>query len=284
MPRRSSAILATLVMGASALVAAPASAAPPGGDVSDGAPYVALGDSEAAGTGNLPYADDRCLRSRKAYPERLARILGTEVVSVACASASTDDVIATQVDALGPETELVTITVGVNDLDWLGVIRACGAGGEPAQCEQAQAAALAAIAALPVDIARMLAVVRANAPNAEIFIAGYPLLFGDLVSGSCDAGGGIVFSAAQTQFINGAILLLNRAIEAGVQLYAGATHDPAVEYVDVTAHFEGHGLCDTGDRWVSGVISGGQTRDRGLHLNPPGMREYAEVLAAEISA
>lgn len=279
MQRRSIAILVGLVVGASALVAAPASAAPP--DRGTGIAYVALGDSEAAGTGNLPYADSSCLRSRNAYPERLARSLGTEVVSVACAGADTRDVIATQVDALGPETALVTITVGVNDLDWLGVIRACGAGGDPVRCADAQAAAFAALAALPVDYAEMLAVVRASAPNATVYVAGYPLLFGDLTSGSCDAGGGLVFSAAETQFINGAIQLLNRAIAGGVDLFAAAG-GTGVEYVDVTDHFDGHGLCDSGDRWISGVVSGGPVDDRGLHLNPPGMREYAEVLEGAI--
>lgn len=284
MQRRSLAILAAMVMGASALaVAAPASAADP----PDGATYVALGDSEAAGTGNLPYVDRACLRSSKAYPNWLARSLDTDVVSVACAGATTDDVIATQLGALGPDTELVTITAGVNNLDWQGVLRECSADGDPVRCAEAQAAAFAAMAALPADIAEMLAAVRMHAPNAEIYVAGYPLLFGDLATGTCragtDRGEHVVFTAAETQFINGAIQLLNQAIEAGVTAYQAATGDPHVTYVDVTEHFDGHGLCDTGGRWISGVVSGTATRDRGFHLNPPGMREYAEALEEAIA-
>ncbi|MGM1028525.1 MAG: SGNH/GDSL hydrolase family protein [Actinomycetota bacterium] len=284
MQRRSLAILAAMVMGVSALaVAAPASAAGP----PDGAAYVALGDSDAAGTGNLPYVDGDCLRSRKAYPNWLARMLGTDVVSVACAGATTGDVIATQVDALGTDTRLVTITVGVNNLDWLGVLRECSADGDPVLCAEAQAAMFTSMAALPADIAQMLGVVRMHAPNAQILVAGYPLLFGDLATGSCRAGSDrgehVVFSAEETQFVNGAILTLNQAIAGGVALYQAATGDPGVTYVDVTEHFDGHGLCDTEGRWVSGVVSGTPVRDRGLHLNPPGMREYAEVLAEAIS-
>src|SRR3954452_3544776 len=54
MRRRLVAIFAAVALGVTALAgAAPASAA----DESPVAAYVALGDSEAAGTGNLPYAD-----------------------------------------------------------------------------------------------------------------------------------------------------------------------------------------------------------------------------------
>ena len=283
MQRRSLAILAALLMGVSVLaVAAPASASDP----PDGAAYVALGDSEAAGTGNLPYVDRECLRSRKAYPAWLVKMLDTDVVSVACAGATTDDVIDTQVDALGPDTRLVTITVGVNNLDWQRVLRECSADGDRVLCAEAQVAAAAAMAALPADIARMLGVVRAHAPGAEIFVAGYPLLFGDLTTGTCragtDRGEHVIFSAAETQFINGAIETLNLAISGGVTAHQAATGDARVAYVDVTGHFDGHGLCDTRGRWISGVVSGTPVRDRGFHLNPPGMREYAEVLAARI--
>ena len=59
MKRRALAALAALALGAAALLGTPSAAvaAEPGG-----APYVAVGDSIAAGTGNLPYTDASCLR------------------------------------------------------------------------------------------------------------------------------------------------------------------------------------------------------------------------------
>lgn len=282
MRRRTTAILASLVLGLSALaVATPASAAPP-----DGATYVALGDSQAAGTGNLPYVDSDCLRSRRAYPEQLGAMLGTGVATSACAGASTEDVIATQLGDLGFDTRLVTITAGVNNVDWQIVLFECRAGGDPVRCAQVQAEAFAAIAALPADFAEMLAAVRSQAPNAQIVVGLYPLLFGDLTSGECRVGTSrgthITFSAADTQFVNAGLEAVNAAIVAGLTAYVNATGDEGVTYVDIAAAFDGHGLCDTGESWVSRVVSGGPVDDRGFHLNTKGMREYAEALAAAV--
>ncbi|MET4097936.1 lysophospholipase L1-like esterase [Agrococcus sp. UYP10] len=281
MQRRSIAILAAMVVGASALaVATPASAADP----PDGAVYVALGDSEAAGTGNLPYVDSDCLRSRRAYPAQLGSMLGTGVASNACAGATTRDVITTQLGDLGFGTRLVTITAGVNNLAWQRVLLECRAGGDPLACGQAKADAFAAIAALPTDIAQMLAAVRSQAPNAQILVTGYPLLFGDLASGVCRAGTyrgtHVVFSAADTQFVNAGIGLVNAAILGGLVGYMSATGDEGVSYVDVTATFDGHGLCDSSSPWISRVISGTATVDRGFHIDSRGMRAYADALAA----
>jgi len=46
--------------------------------------------------------------------------------------------------------------------------------------------------------------------------------------------------------------------------------------------FAVHGLCDTGDRWVSGLISpNAKTTDRGFHPNAAGQRAYADIIAAD---
>lgn len=285
MHRRSLSILATMALGLTALVGVPLASAAE--TPSDDAAYVALGDSEAAGTGNIPYVDSDCLRSTRAYPVQLARMLGTDVVSAACAGASTQAVAATQLGALGAATQLVTITAGANNLQWRFVLIECRTDGDPARCAEVKRDALAALADLPAATAQMLAAVRSQAPNAQIFVTGYPMLFGDLTAGTCSAGaymGALLkFSAAETQFINGGVHLLNAAIAGGVASYAGATGDAGVSYVDVAAHFDGHGLCDTGDRWVSGMVSGVRTVDRSFHLNAPGMHEYAIVLEGAIA-
>lgn len=283
MQRRSIAVLAAMVMGLSAFtMVAPASA----GDPPGAATYVALGDSEAAGTGHLPYVDPECLRSRRAYPVQLADELDTRVVNMACAGATTGDVVATQLGALSPDTRLVTITAGINDLDWQTVLLSCRSGGDPVACGQAKAAALAAIADLPTGIGQMLAAVRTRAPNAQILVTGYPLLFGDLTRGVCRAGSfqgeRVIFTAADTQFANAAMQSVNGAILGGVVGYASATADEGVSFVDAAAHFDDHGLCDSRSNWISPAKSGDRISDRTFHLNARGMREYAEMLEDEL--
>ena len=64
---------------------------------------------------------------------------------------------------------------------------------------------------------------------------------------------------------------------------------PGAAYVDVNlvppgvAGFDGHGLCDTGDRWVSGLFpASAQPRDRGFHPNAAGQAAYANIIATAL--
>lgn len=79
---------------------------------------VALGDSFAAGAGNLPYSDDACARSESsAYAEILERFrLVTLQAFPACSGATTADVMApAQLDRISADTDLVTLQAGGND-------------------------------------------------------------------------------------------------------------------------------------------------------------------------
>lgn len=283
MHRRTLAILTALAVGGMVLAGTvPATAAdePP-----SGAAYVAIGDSIAAGTGNQPYVDRDCLRSAKAYPMVLARQLGG-VASSACAGASTDAILALQLGDLGDATRLVTITAGINNFDWQGVLLACSQDANAPACQQAFAAATPKIAALPQDIGTLVTAVRMQAPMAQIVVTGYPMLFGDVTT-SCSVGAfrgtPVKFAASQTVMVNQSLALVNQLLATGVAGYVGATSDPGVEFVDVTGAFEGHGLCDTGDRWISGLVNGPVMFDRSFHPNTPGQQAYATAIAAALA-
>ena len=175
MKRRIIAALAAAGLAATMAVGlAPAAQA----DQTWGTPYVAIGDSVAAGTGNLPYVDEACLRSAKAYPNVLAGMAGGDVVSAACAGSATSAVL-TQAQTLaaqgllGPATQVVTITVGVNDLPWILVLGACSNQGSPELCAQV-ASTPGAGGSIPPGIAMILGTVRAAAPAARIVVTGYP--------------------------------------------------------------------------------------------------------------
>lgn len=286
MKRRIIAVLAATGLAAvMAIGAAPAAQAVP----SWGTAYVALGDSEAAGTGNLPYVDQDCLRSKKAYPAMLASALGAPYVSAACSGATTDDVLG-QVGALaadgslGPATQLVTLTVGINNLGWQDVLLACSAAGDPLACQEKIAIAQAALGALPTQLGAVLLAIRTAAPNALILVTDYPLLFG-AVTDSCSVGAyqgtPVKFSADQVAFVNGSIGQLSTVIE-GTVAYAQLLGDAGVQFVSVIGGFWGHGLCDTGDRWISGLVSGQPVFDRSLHPNTAGQQAYAQILAGAL--
>lgn len=113
------------------------------------AKYVAMGDSFSSGEGNPPFENgtnevgvDECHRSSLAYPRLLefdSNLGSGSTAFVACSGATTKDVLGesedddphgkwdepSQVDALSEDTEVVTITIGGNDIKFKEFALAC---------------------------------------------------------------------------------------------------------------------------------------------------------------
>ena len=97
--------------------------------LSHGARYVAMGSSFASGSGIAPYdpaAPARCQRSTENYARQLARKYKLALVDVTCGGATTAHILGPwnelppQIVALTPDTALVTITIGGNDVGYIG--------------------------------------------------------------------------------------------------------------------------------------------------------------------
>lgn len=95
----------------------------------EGARYVAIGSSFAAGPLLPPAkagAPVRCGQSMNNYPTLLAERFGMVLVDRTCSGARTDHVlgpwgdIPPQIDAVNETTRLVTVTIGGNDLNYIG--------------------------------------------------------------------------------------------------------------------------------------------------------------------
>ncbi|WES63781.1 SGNH/GDSL hydrolase family protein [Microbacter sp. GSS18] len=280
MKRRVLGMLAAAALGLTAVVGvAPAATAEP----AIGVPYVAFGDSEAAGTGNLPYVDEDCKRSKKSYP------LLAGGMSYACSGAATYDMsaaldlpeqiaMAMADGALGAGTQLVTITIGANDLSWQTALETCFTM-DDAACAAAIAASSGAVPGMIGNLAASVGGIRSMAPSATILVTGYPLLFGeveDFCSIGAVQGTPVKVTSEQTHAVNAAIAALDSALFQMVQTIR--LGDPNVDYANVAALFFGHGLCDTGDRWISGLVSGKKTFDRSLHITTPGQQAIAAML------
>lgn len=103
-----------------------------------GARYVAMGSSYAAGPGLGAKADSpntRCDRAADNYAHLFARKRNLKLVDVSCGGATTAHLLgpwnelAPQLDALTTDTALVTVTIGGNDVGYIGRLMAssCGA-------------------------------------------------------------------------------------------------------------------------------------------------------------
>jgi lysophospholipase L1-like esterase len=206
--------------------------------------YVALGDSYSSGLGAGSYisASGSCDRSTNAYPEQWAAANSpASFVSVACAGATTSDVIGGQVSALSAATTLVSITIGGNDAGFSVVMETC--------VLRSTSSCLSAIATsetfvrnqLPALLDATLQAIRAHAPNARIVVLGYPELYDLSRSGSC-----IGLSTSDRTALNGGADVLDSAASA-----AAARNGDT--YADVRAQFAGHEICDGSSSWLHSV-------------------------------
>lgn len=166
-----------------------------------GATYVAMGSSFAAGPGLRPYVADapaRCARSTLNYAHQLAQRRGLTLVDVTCSGATTGAVLdgwnelPAQVDAIGPDTRLVTVTIGGNDVGYIGTMMSLScrtlAGTDPVAADKCRAPAWADEAAftrLAAALDRIAATVRTRAPKALLVFVDYPAVLPP--TGTCAA-------------------------------------------------------------------------------------------------
>lgn len=228
------------------------------------AAYVALGDSYAAGVG----ADSErgtCFRSDGSYPLLVSARLGLALEQRACIGATVPDVIDLQIDALGEQTRLVTISVGGNDIGFTKVLSACAAPRWMADGDAAIDEALRMMReVLPGRLSDLYRRVRQAAPQARVLATGYPRLFGGR---DCNL---------LTFFSTGEILRLNAAADELAATTATVAIAEGVTFVDPRATFASHPLCST-TPWLHNLDL---VIERSFHPNPAGHQHYAELVVA----
>ena len=156
--------------------------------------YVALGSSFAAGAGLGPLQDGSpllCARSINGYPQRLARMLRLDIVDMSCGGAITTQLLAggqffqgPQIRAITRETRLVTVTVGGNDVGYVGDLAMLAARNSDTLfgrgVRQFWAGPRSATArdfpALERTLLALLKAIHQRAPNATVVVATYPTI------------------------------------------------------------------------------------------------------------
>jgi hypothetical protein len=269
-----------------------------------GSQYVALGDSYASGEGSFSYlpgtsnSTDKCHRATDGYAEQLASYLNESLDFWACSGATVPDFIypntegnseGPQLGHLSQQTQLVTLSVGGNDVGFVPLITDCVYSGAPysygsAGC-QARDSTLAqqAIGFLttgvpsgcqqlpghnypsgnevmcgPVQsLSQLYEQIGTLAPNAHIVVVGYPHLFGKFTGSQCKVGtaAGIekfYVSKSDARWLDSEADSLNQTISNAVNAASGTGVD--ISFVNPTATFAGHGLCDTSTPWINGLL------------------------------
>ena len=244
--------------------------------------YVALGDSYSAASGVLPpdpSAQPNCIRSTANYPHLIAAATGAALTDVTCGGADTSDYftpqydnVPAQLEAVAPDTELITMTIGGNDSGvFIDSIVQCGIAGastlgQGSPCKDRYGSSFEDTIRNTTypSLVNALDAVQAAAPDAEVAILSYPWILPTSV-GCFDkmpvAEGDVPYLRSLQTTLNDAV---RRAAEA-----TGAT------YVDMNEVSEGHDACQPlGVRWVEPVLQG--TNPVIVHPNALGEQAMAE--------
>ena len=325
--RRNVPALLVAALGATGVLLAPTAtaAAPP--------IYVALGDSYAAGFG-LPFPAaptgqpvPGCEQTSLDYPHRLASSLGLTLTDVACSGAVTGDFFAPQNVTAPPKPpaqldvfstvrpDLVSVTIGGNDLGFSSIANAClaasatgptytslAAGTPAASCKAFFASPAgqasdpyARIPAVAAKVRAAIAAVQAAAPAAKLVVIGYPAIAPDVANtpaGGCFAAG-LLPAPATVQGIPVAsafpftdvdvpyLQVLQQQLNAAIMQQATSL---GASYADVYPASLPHSACSPeSTRWVEPVVpAGGGTNV--LHPSLAGTQAMADTLAPVVRA
>ena len=204
--------------------------------------YVALGDSFSSGVGTGSYTlSSSCKRSVYAYPYLVSQQRpNTALTFVACSGATTTDLMANQIQSVTPDTAVVTVTIGGNDIHFADLIVQCTLG----DCSAALDAARTSLAAtLDPRLDTVYTAIRSQVPfSSKVVVLGYPREFNSL---GCLGTLGIS-STERTK--------ANQLAEALDGVIAARATDPkyAFAYRSALASFQTHAVCSSSP-WLNGL-------------------------------
>jgi lysophospholipase L1-like esterase len=302
-----------------ALVLASAGTSSTAGAETTGRSYVALGDSYAAGYGigastRLPVAG--CAQSTQDYPHQVAATLGLTLTDVSCAGAVTANIDSTpqqtgsgtakvQDAALSSSTDLVTVTIGGNDLGFVDIAEYCAATSAQGplalhpekNCkakydpngQDSLKAKLANVVA--PALARVLADIKLKAPKAKVIVLDYPAISTDQAGapdpstypGSCFSSPlqpqSFPFTATDTVYLQQTQAEMNATIKA-------AAASAGAGFVETYPQSLAHSACSgTKTPWMNGItvdIAKASAATGSLHPNLAGATAMAQVLEPAI--
>ncbi|WP_158647166.1 SGNH/GDSL hydrolase family protein [Actinoplanes sp. ATCC 53533] len=270
--------------------------------------YVALGDSYSAGVGASPYLSNAatippvdtltvikppsnvdyisdCKRSTKSYPALLATEFGKaegfieSFTFAACSGATTTEVLQRQWAALGPETSLVSLTIGGNDIKFADAMAECA---NPLvlfpDCQGKINQSLQILRDdLPKKLQDTYTTILSQAPNARLKVLGYPKLFDE--QGTCSIVEKVFNpSPEKRREMNDAAEELSQAIHAAVADVGGK-----IQFIDVQPQFDGHGICGP-DPYLTEPKDNLTSTGDSYHPNAKGYDAYKHALQTALGA
>ncbi|PKI01268.1 SGNH/GDSL hydrolase family protein [Glaciecola sp. 33A] len=244
-------------------------------ELKKGANYVALGSSFAAGPGIASQLGS-CGRSDHNYSHLVASALSLKLTDVTCNGATIANILDTslgdsapQIDSVNPDTALVTVTIGGNDIRYTSSTFTCAgtAANENCSANLDQAMIKDAVNQLPVKLGEMLDAIKVKAPQASIVLVTYPRVFSSDAT-SCSE---LDLGADDTVYL----AALGHKLQAA---FVSAASSRQILIADAYVIGEFHGPCAATERWVNGAT----VAETGIPFHPSakGHIEMARLVLA----
>jgi lysophospholipase L1-like esterase len=232
------------------LAAVSGDSAPPTG-------YVAMGDSYSSGEGVpefIPPSDtNECHRSEHAYSKRFVERSDWPgpFSFVACSGAKIGNFYhgqnreRSQLSSLDDTTKLISLTVGGNDIEFANITRYCFF---DLRCQQRlNVPTRALIAYTSPRLKKLYQSILEEAPNADIYVLGYPRFFSPNPSIFCNG-----IDVSEARWMNRMTDKLNQQILNQVK----SLHNKRLHYVDTANAFAGGELCSSDSPvYMNGTIA-----------------------------
>lgn len=188
---------------------------------------------------------------------------------------TTSDVIANQVTWLSSSTQLVTVQIGGNDVNFGGLITRCAT----TDCRDTiNRTSYGLVAKLSPRLRRTYRVIRARAPRTRIVVVGYPRLFPSEPGRESFRCRNLVLPrirASEQEAANRMAYRLNDVVRE-------AAYAAGFRYLDAVEPFAGHDPC-ANDRWLNAYIAPRKNDLRkvigSFHPTAAGHAAYARELA-----
>ena len=228
--------------------------------------YVAIGDSFTAGAGIRPSDSSGCFRSSRNYPNVLADRLHARLHDVSCGGATVAELEKAQptvartnppqLDAVNHDTDLVTISLGLNDTGYGVLLQKCpllaasDPDGSPCKASFQTPEGDSFLSAVPDFKAKLehaIGLVRDAAPDAEVVVVGFPQVVP--ASGTCPD---LPFAAGDYAYLAEYLVDLNDVMK-------DAADEADADFVDVLAASKGRDICAGEDAWVLGALPNPRT-------------------------
>lgn len=247
--------------------------------------YVALGDSFVAGPLIPIQSAGDCMRSSQNYPNvARASIKATKFVDASCSGAKVNDFFYAQgsnppqIDSLDDKTKVVTVGIGGNDIGFSDIVQTCalqapwGSGCTGDFVSGGQDELMNRINTVGPRFSNALTFIKAKAPNAKVFVVGYPTVVPETGNGCYPL---VPVLGKDIPYLRAKVKELNTMLRTRTE-QAGAT------YIDIATPSIGHDFCAGGQKWVEGIVPTSLAAP--VHPNAAGMAAFGTIVSEAINA